>query len=327
MARIKYYYDTETCKYERIKISFWDVLLNLLGFLTIAMMLAVGLVFAYNTYFESPKEALLRKENEEMKFHYDLLAADMSFAKMELDALKERDDNIYRTIFEAEPIPASIRTAGVGGSEKYKKLLEEGLEQEELIIHNFKKLDIINKQMYIQTKSYDEIMDLARNKSQMLASIPAIQPIPNQELNRLASGFGMRIHPIYKARRMHYGIDFSAIKGTPIYATGDGVVRKAKTSLRKTGYGNEVEIDHGYGYITKYAHMQMFVVKKGQNVKRGQMIGYVGNSGGSTAPHCHYEIIKDGRKIDPIQYMIQDVTDEEYQILLELASRENQSLG
>ena len=138
--------------------------------------------------------------------------------------------------------------------------------------------------MYIQTKSYDEIMDLARNKSQMLASIPAIQPISNQELTRLASGFGMRMHPIYKARRRHYGIDFSAIKGTPIYATGDGVVKLAKPSLRKTGYGNQVEVDHGYGYITKYAHMQMFVVRKGQNVKRGQLIGYVGNSGGSTAP-------------------------------------------
>ncbi len=327
MARIKYYYDTETCKYERIKVGIWDVLLNLLGFLTIAMMLAVGLVFAYNTYFESPTEAILRKENEELKFHYDLLASDMAFAKKELDALKERDDNIYRTIFEAEPIPVTIRAAGVGGSEKYKNLLDEGLEQEELIIHNFEKLDIINKQMYIQTKSYDEIMDLARNKSQMLASIPAIQPISNQELTRLASGFGMRMHPIYKARRRHYGIDFSAIKGTPIYATGDGVVKLAKPSLRKTGYGNQVEVDHGYGYITKYAHMQMFVVRKGQNVKRGQLIGYVGNSGGSTAPHCHYEIIKDGIKIDPIQYMIQDVTDEEYQILLELASRENQSLG
>jgi len=327
MARIKYYYDTETCKYERVKVSTWDVLLNLLGFFTIALILAIGIVFAYNTYFESPKEALLRKENEELKFHYDILEKEMTSVSQMLSALQERDDNIYRVIFEADPIPSTIRAAGVGGSERYKELTEKGLEQEKLIVNDFERVDRLKKEMYIQTKSYDEIMDMARNKSAMLAAIPAIQPIQNKELTRLASGFGMRIHPIYKARRMHWGIDFSAPRGTPIYATGDGEIQLVITSLKKTGYGNQVEINHGYGYVTKYAHMQMIVVKQGDKVKRGQLIGYVGSSGGSTAPHVHYEIIKDGKKIDPIQYIIQDVTDSEYQKLLELASRENQSLG
>ncbi len=327
MARIKYYYDTETCKYERIKVSTWDVLLNLLGFLTVALIVAVGIVFAYNQYFESPKEARLRKENDELKFHYQILENEMERAKDMMAALQERDDNIYRVIFEAEPIPSTIRAAGVGGAERYKDLLESGLEQEDLIVNNFSRVDKLKKEMYIQTKSYDEIMAMAMNKSKMLASIPAIQPIQNKELTRLASGFGRRIHPIYKARRMHWGIDFAAPRGTPVYATGDGTVKLAKSSIRKTGYGNQIEIEHGYGYITKYAHLQLFVVKKGQKVKRGQLIGYVGSTGGSTAPHVHYEIIKDGKKIDPIQFIIQDVTDSEYQKLLELASRENQSLG
>ena len=327
MARIKYYYDTETCKYERVKVTTWDVVLNLLGFLSVSLILAVGIVLAYNTYFESPKEALLRKENEELKFHYEILEKNMVDVNSMITNLQERDDNVYRIIFEAEPIPSSIRGAGIGGAARYGDLAEKDLEQEKLIISTFKKIDKLKKQMYIQTKSYDDIMHLANDKANMLRSIPAIQPVRNKRLTRLASGFGMRIHPIYKGRRMHYGIDFAAPRGTPIYATGDGKIKMTRTSLLKTGYGNQVEIDHGFGYVTKYAHMQMFTVKKGQRVKRGELIGYVGSTGGSTAPHVHYEIIKDGKKIDPIQYMIQDVSDDEYQKLLELASRENQSLG
>ena len=327
MARIKYYYDTETCKYERIKVTTWDVILNLLGFLTVAVIVAVGLVFAYNRYFESPKEMLLTKENEELTLYYDILNEELNQLTDMVNVLQERDDRIYRVIFEAEPIPTSIRRAGSGGTERYIALLENGLEADKLIAESMSKVDQLRRQLYIQTKSYDEIGDMARKKTEMLAHIPAIQPIPNKELTRLASGFGRRIHPIYKVRRMHYGIDFAAPRGTPIYATGNGVIKLAKRSFKKVGYGNQVEIDHGYGYVTKYAHMQDFVVKVGQNVKRGDLIGYVGSSGGSTAPHCHYEIIKDGRKVDPIQFIIQDVSDEEYEILLELASRENQSLG
>ena len=327
MARIKYYYDTETCKYERVKVSTWDVLLNLLGFLTIALLIAAGLLFTFNKYFESPKELSLRKENEELFYHYQVLEQQWQDVNQMITSLQERDDNIYRVIFEAEPISSSIRQAGAGGSEKYKDLLNSNLSQEDLILENFKRIDQLKRQMYIQTKSYDEIIGLAINKEDMMAAIPAIQPVSNVELTRLASGFGKRIHPIYKVKRMHTGLDFSATRGTPVYATGGGHVKKAQMSYLKTGYGNQIEIDHGYGYITKYAHLQLLAVKKGQKVKRGDLIGYVGNTGGSTAPHCHYEIIKNGKKINPIQYIIQDVTDEEYDKLLELASRENQSLG
>ncbi len=327
MARIKYYYDTETCKYERVKVSKWDIILNLLGFFTVSLLLAVGLVFVFNKYFESPNEMMLRKENDELTLHYNILGKEMTYVKEMLTALQERDDNVYRVIFEAEPIPANVRAAGAGGSDKYASLLNGTLEEEELIVRNYEMIDKIKREMYIQTKSYDEILELALNKSDMLAAIPAIQPIKNKELTRLASGFGRRIHPIYKVKRMHWGIDFSAPRGTPVYATGNGVVKFAKHSYLKTGYGNQIEIDHKYGYVTKYAHLQEIVVRKGENIKRGQLIGYVGSSGGSTAPHVHYEIIKNSQKLNPIQYIIQDVSDFEYQILLELASRENQSLG
>lgn len=327
MARIKYIYNTETCQYERVSISAWDVALNLLGFLTVSLIIAIGILLVFNRYFESPKELMLRKENEELKLHYDILNNEMADVDKMLQNLRDRDDNVYRMIFEADPIPSSVREVGTGGSNKYKDLLDKELIQEDLIVDDFKRLDKLKRQMYVQTKSYDELIDLALHKEEMLAAIPAIQPIQNKELTRLASGFGMRIHPIYKIKKMHTGLDFSAPRGTPIYATGAGTIKRAEISYRKTGYGNQVEIDHGFGYVTKYAHMQMLAVKKGQKVKRGDLIGYVGSTGGSTAPHCHYEIIKDGKKIDPIQYIIQDVTDEEYQKLLELASRENQSLG
>ncbi|WP_017732215.1 M23 family metallopeptidase [Nafulsella turpanensis] len=325
MARIKYYYDTETCRYERIKRGKWDVFLNFLGFLSVSFILAVGIVMAYNVYFDSPKEAMLKKENEELRLYYEMMEKDISRLNEMLAVLQERDDNIYRIIFEADPIPSTIRQAGVGGTERYKDLLEKGLTREDLILSNRKKIDQLKKQMYIQTKSYDDIIRMANDKEKMWASIPAIQPISNQELKRMASGFGLRMHPIYKVRKMHTGCDFSAPRGTPIYATGDGVVKVVRSQYG--GYGKQVEIDHGYGYVTKYAHLDKFNVEKGDSVKRGEVIGYVGNTGSSTAPHLHYEVIKDDKKVNPMNFFFQDLNAEEYEKLLELASRENQSLG
>jgi murein DD-endopeptidase MepM/ murein hydrolase activator NlpD len=325
MARIKYYYDTETCKYERVKVGTWDIVLSLLGFLSVATIIAITMVVVYNTYFESPKEAMLKKENDELRFYYNILNTEMDGAQEMMAALQKRDDDIYRVINEAEPIPKSIREGGIGGTERYKNLLEEGLEQQELILGALQKIESLKKQMYIQTKSYDEIVALAKNKGQMYASIPAIQPVTNKELTRLASGFGRRVDPIYKVRRMHYGVDFSAPRGTPIYSTGDGVVKKVKTNYG--GYGKEVLIDHGYGYVTRYAHMSEFNVKRGQRVKRGECIGYVGSTGKSTAPHLHYEVLKDKKKVNPVHYFYNDLNEEEYQKILELSSIENQSLG
>lgn len=325
MARIKYYYDTESCKYERVKVSSWDIVLNSLGFLSFSLILAVGIFYTYNLYFQSPVEARLEKENEELKYYYELLQKEIVEATDMLASLQERDDNVYRVIFEAEPIPPSIRDAGVGGVNRYRELTSKGLERSDLIVDVHKVLDKLKKQMYIQTKSYDELLDMAANKERFFAAMPAIQPVSNKELKRLSSGYGNRIDPILKTKKMHWGVDFSAPKGTPIYSTGDGVVKIVRSSLG--GYGRQVEIDHGYGYITKYAHMEMYNVKKGQKVKRGECIGYVGNSGKSTAPHLHYEVRKDGKKINPVHYFYQDLNPSEYEEILRLASIENQALG
>ena len=324
MARIKYYYDTETCKYERIRVSKWDILLNSLGIFTLSLILAVALLFISSNYFESPQVSLLKKDNKELTIYYDDMQKDLDQMKSMITALQERDDNIYRVIFEADPIPSTIRQAGVGGTDRYRALREEKLVREDLVIGTFGKIDKLKKQMYIQTKSYDDILQMAKNKTDMLAAIPSIQPIPNKDLKRLASGYGMRMHPILKVIRMHAGCDFSAPQGTPIFATGDGKIIRAR--YFKTS-GNMITIDHGYGYMTKYLHMVKFAVKEGQIVKRGDIIGYVGNTGLSKAPHCHYEIWKDKKHINPVNYFYNDVTDEEYDKLLELASRENESLG
>ena len=325
MARIKYYYDTESCRYERIRVSTWDIIWNSLGFLTLSLVLASGLVYVYIAYFESPEEAQLRKENAELQIYYDLMSQDLEEADKMLTSLQDRDDNIYRVIFGVDPIPEEIRQAGIGGSNRYREMMENGLEREDLIVENYSRMDKLKKQMYIQTKSYDEIVDLAREKEDLLASIPAIQPVSNKDLRRLSSGYGQRIDPYMKTRRMHYGIDFSLKVGTPVYATGDGKIKRTKKSL--TGYGNQIEIDHGFGYVTKYAHLNSFTVRKGQAVKRGDLIGYSGNSGKSTAPHLHYEVHSMKKKVNPIHYFSRDLSAEEYQEILRLASIENQSMG
>lgn len=325
MAKIKYYYDTESCRYERIKVSSWDIVINLMGFLVVSSIIGLGIFFATDHYFESPAKASLRKENEELKLYYELLENDLSEANRMLSVLEERDDDIYRVVFGVEPIPDEIRSAGIGGSNRYRELLEKGLKREELILNNMQRIDKLKKQMYIQTKSYDDIMDMARDKEALLASMPAIQPVSNNELRRLASGFGYRMHPIYKVRKMHTGTDFSLPTGTPVYATGDGEVVYTKTKF--SGYGKHIKIKHGFGYLTLYAHLSEFLVKPGQKVKRGQVIGYSGNTGGSTAPHLHYEVIKDNKKVNPVNFFYQDLSDEEYAEILRLSNLENQSMG
>ncbi len=325
MAKISYYYDTETCRYERVKTSKVDVVLNGLGLLSVCILFGFIISIVRSEYFPSQKEMQLKKENEDLLFSYNLLNKEVENLKKMMGNLQERDDNVYRVVFEAEPIPEQIRIAGAGGSERYQDLIDRKLSHEDLILGTMDKIERLKRQMYIQTKSYDQLFEMAMNKKEMLASIPAIRPISDQNLKRFASGFGYRIHPILKVRKMHTGCDFSAPVGTPIYATGDGTVVKVQRSLK--GYGHEIEIDHGFGYVTKYAHMSKFDVRKGQKVTRGQKIGEVGNTGMSVAPHLHYEVIKDGRKIDPTNFFHGDLTPEEYEILLRKASEENQSLG
>lgn len=325
MSRIKYYYDPKTCKYERYTRSRWDIALNALGFLSLASILAVVFIIGFNTYFDSPKELMLKKENRELKLYYSLLEEEVGKMNSVLADLQQRDDNLYRIIFETEPVAPEIRKAGIGGSDRYRNIREKGLNQEEMIINLHSKIDVLKRQLYVQSVSYDEVTDMAVKKEEYWASIPALQPIVNENLNLLASGFGMRVHPILKVRKMHSGVDFAAPKGTPIYATGDGVVKEVKTVFG--GYGKYIEIDHGFGFVTRYAHMNDFKVKKGQKVKRGDIIGTVGNTGSSTAPHIHYEVMKDGKFVNPVNYFFKDLTPEEYDKILELASKENQSLS
>ena len=235
--------------------------------------------------------------------------------------LQEKDDNIYRVIFEAEPIPKSIRDAGFGGVNRYRHL--EGFGNAELVVETSQHLDKLVKKLVVQSRSFDEVIALAKNKTQMLASIPAIQPVANDKLTRVASGFNYRIHPIYKIKHFHTGIDFAAPRGTDIFATGDGVVKVVDRESR--GYGFHVVIDHGFGYETLYGHMSKFNVRPGQKVKRGDVIGYVGSTGTSTAPHLHYEVIKNGEKINPINFFFNDLTPEEYDKVIEISSQSNQS--
>ncbi|MBL3657335.1 M23 family metallopeptidase [Fulvivirga sediminis] len=326
MARIKYYYDTETCRYERAKVTTSDVILNMLGFLSVAFVLSLVFVLVYNTYFESPTEAKLKKENKELSKYYEELEAEMGEVNNVISALEERDSKIYRKIYEAEPLPATVREAGHGGAEEYKRIIEKGLQDRKLVLNTFKQIDKLKRKAHIQNQSFDEIMQLAKENSERLSSLPAIQPINNPDHTRLASGFGLRINPFHKARVMHSGIDFAAPRGTAVYATGNGEVSLVKDkSALQTGFGNYIEIDHGFGYKTKYAHLSKIDVSEGQQVKRGDVIGYVGSSGGSVAPHVHYEVIKDNKKIDPVNFLMQGLDDNDFQQLLNLATRENQS--
>ena len=321
MAKVKYYYDTKTLSYKRIELSGLNKLKRLFYFLIGSAFTGLIMVIIFFQFFDSPKEKRLNREIDILTTQYEIVEDKLNQVELVLDDIQNRDDNIYRVIFEAEPIPKSIRKAGYGGINRYENL--RGYSNSELIIKTSEKVDQISKQLYIQSKSYDEIIELAKNKADMLASIPAIQPVSNKNLSRMASGYGYRIHPIYKTRKLHTGMDFSAKTGTPIYATGDGKISKVRKSRR--GYGNHVIIDHGYGYKTLYAHMIKYVVRRGQKVKRGEVIGYVGSTGTSVAPHLHYEVHKDGRKINPVNFYYNDLNPEEYEKMLEISSQNNQS--
>jgi murein DD-endopeptidase MepM/ murein hydrolase activator NlpD len=325
MARIKYYYDTETCKYERVRTSTGDIVLNILGIFSLTLAMAFALWLLQYNYLESPKELILRNEVTEMEYYYENLKREVDKLNIILADMEHRDDNIYRVVLGAEPIESAIREAGVGGSDRYTEIKDKPLDHTDLIVELHESVDKLRRKVYIESKSQDEIVQLAENKEKLYAAIPAIQPVANKELIALASGFGMRIHPVYKVKKMHAGIDFAAVIGTPIYATADGSVDYTQVSF--SGYGKMVEIDHGFGYRTRYAHMHDFIVKKGQKVKRGELIGYVGDTGLSTAPHLHYEVHINRQQVNPVHYFFNDLNASEYEKIIELASIENQALG
>ena len=321
MAKVKYYYDTKTLSYKRIEHSRAKKIKTLFYFLIGSAFTGLLMVIIFFQFFDSPKEKILNREIKQLISQYRLVQDKLQQVELVLDDIHQRDDNIYRVIFEADPIPTSIRKAGYGGVNRYKDL--EGYNNSELIIATTKKIDQITKQLYIQSKSFDDVIELAKNKAVMLASIPAIQPVSNKNLKQMASGYGMRIHPIYKTQQFHDGMDFTAKIGTPIYATGNGKIEKVESSAR--GYGKYVIIDHGFGYKTLYAHMSKFKVTIGQKVNRGDVIGYVGNTGLSSGPHLHYEVHKYGEKINPVNFYFNDLTAEQYEKMLEISTQNNQS--
>lgn len=324
MSKVKYYYDPDTLSYRKIEPlksrKYRNIALFMLGSFLSGFL---GLVLLLNTNLvNTPKELSLQRDVKNYEFRFELLNKKLEQIEQVLGNIEHRDNSIYRVYFEANPIPEEQRRAGFGGVNRYKDL--EGFNNSEMIIATSRRLDIIQKQMVIQSKSLDEITKLAEEKEKLLAAIPAIQPINNEDLTRMASGYGWRSDPFTKARKMHWGMDFTAPQGTPIYASGDGKVTRADNN--SSGYGKHVRIEHGYGYLSLYGHLSQYNVRPGQMVQRGDIIGFVGSTGRSEAPHLHYEVWKDEDRINPINFYYGSLTAQEFEEMLIIATQENQSL-
>ena len=322
MARKKYIYNPQTLDYEEYTPSFGKRLRNFCLFVFVAGLIGIVSVTIIENNIGSPKERMQAREIEFLQFQYEVLNNKIGKIDHVLDELQDRDDNIYRMIFEAEPIPSSVREAGYGGADRYVTL--DGYENSEIVKATSKKIDILESQLNVQVKSFDEVYEMAANKADMLKHIPAIMPVRDVELQRISSYFGHRTDPFYKIQKFHSGIDFAAPVGTKIYCTGDGVVEQVV--LGNNGYGNYIVIDHGYGYKTRYAHLKKALVKKGQKVSRGENIALMGNTGKSTAPHLHYEVIKNEKPINPVDFFFNDLTPEEYEQILELSEKPSMTM-
>lgn len=324
MAKVKYYYDSENLAYRKIitrkRKKFAVVLLFLVAS---ALFGFLAFVILLNTpFFETPKDRLQAREIENLKLHYAILNKKMDQVDNVVDALKDRDNNLYRVYFNTSAISDEERKAIFGGVDRYKEL--EGFDNSQLVLNTTKRVDIISKELAVQSKSLDYILKLAKAKNNLLSAIPAIQPVRNENLKHMASGFGYRTDPFTKARKMHEGMDFTAKTGTPIFATGDGVVARADNTV--SGYGNHILIRHGFGYETLYGHLSKYKSRAGQRVKRGDIIGYVGSTGRSEGPHLHYEVRKNGKVVNPLNFYYGNISAVEYVAISQLANQENQSL-
>lgn len=322
MKKIKYFYNTHTLRYEKLETSLRSRLLQLFGFMAASIVTGMIIVLITFRYIDSPKEKLLRQENDNMKENYAALQERTNQLQLQMIELEKRDNSVYRSIFEAQPVPDSARVKDK--EVKKEVMLVQSIGESDLVNGLTEQLNNLSLRLAYQAKSYNTIGDMVKNKEKLLLAIPAIQPVSNKDLTRIASGFGYRIDPVYKVAKFHAGLDFAAPLGTPIYATADGVVKEA--SFNAGGYGNHVIINHGYGYQTLYGHMYQIKAHVGQSVKRGEVIGYVGSTGKSTGPHCHYEVHKNGPPVDPIYYFYNDLTPAQFDRILKLAATANQSL-
>ena len=321
MKKIKYYYNTNSLRYEKLETPLRVKMLRIFGFLASAIVTAAIISFFAFRFIGSPNEKLLNLENERLQDKYHQLNDQVKAAKEQMSELVKRDNEVYRAIFEANPIPDSARARALAQEQEIARV--ENMRSSDLVNSIINSLNSLGHYITAQKKSYNEIDDLLKNKEKLLVSTPAIQPVSNKDLTRVASGFGYRIDPIYKTVKLHAGLDFAAPQGTPIYATANGTVTVAGNT--GNGYGNHVVINHGYGYETLYGHMVKVKARVGQQIKRGEVIGYVGSTGKSTGPHCHYEVHKNGQKIDPVYFFYNDLSPEQYDLLLKRAAAANQS--
>ncbi|MBP1616421.1 MAG: putative peptidase [Bacteroidetes bacterium] len=313
--KIYFRYDPQTLSYERVYPSHKSRFFAVVRHLTSGILVGYGVFWLLMYFTDSPKEKMLNKENKLIKAQYELLSKRLDEVSLVINDMEQRDDNLYRAIFHADPISSTIRNSGYGSSNRYQHL--QGLSGSELIIQSTKKLDLISKKIYIQSNSFDEILDMVKQQKNRIECIPSIQPVANKNLKEVASGYGLRIDPIYGSRRFHAGMDFTANIGTPVYVTGRGRVIYADW---KQGYGKCIIVDHGFGYQTLYAHLSEYKVRAGQAVSRGQQIGKVGNTGKSTGPHLHYEVHVQGKPDNPAKYYFMDLTPAEYDNMLRIAA-------
>jgi len=317
MRKIYYIYNPKTRTYDRIYPTFRQRVIHVLKRLFVGMGFGAGSFILLLWIFGSPSEKQLRIENSRLLAQYNVLSRRLDEALGVMQGIQQRDDNLYRVVLQADPVADAVRKAGYGGTNRYEELMD--MANVDLVINTTQKMDMLNRQLYIQSKSFDEVVDLFKGHDEMLKCIPAIQPVSNKNLKQTASGYGMRIDPIYKTAKFHAGMDFSANIGTPIYATGNGTVIKAGW---ESAYGNLIKVDHGFGYVTWYAHLSKVKVRVGQKVVRGEVIGEVGNTGKSTGPHLHYEVHVKGKVVNPVNYYFMDLSAEDYDKMIELAANQ-----
>jgi murein DD-endopeptidase MepM/ murein hydrolase activator NlpD len=321
MAKTKYFFNPKTLSYEKYKLSRWILLLRGIGVFSFSLILGFVVFLVLSRFVDTPDEKKVRSANTDLVAEIDNLNQRLSLLSTDLNKLRKKDNTVYRSIYESEPLTDKIWQKTFENSEKYNELRK--LPNSDLLIELNAKLDQLENQLKLQGNSFDQLLSMAQNKKEYLSRIPAIQPVANKKLERIGSGFGYRTDPFYRTQRFHAGIDFTAPRGVEVYATADGKVEEVTRDI--WGYGQHIIINHGNGFKTLYGHLSKFKAKRGQKVLRGQLIGYVGSTGKSTAPHLHYEVHKNGERLNPAFFFYNDLTNEEYQLMLERASAPNQS--